>query len=116
MPSLADPGTRWAVKNGWLPRDATGLWVVNSTGCVTVGGRVYAVAVLSDGHASMTEGWPGWSTRRGGGAARFQGPRRKHPQGRGELRDQPPTSPHPALAGCRCAHPCRPKRCTVSGP
>ncbi|MGW0075080.1 serine hydrolase [Streptomyces cellulosae] len=56
VPSLADPGTRWAVKNGWLPRDATGLWVVNSTGCVTVGGRVYAVAVLSDGHASMTEG------------------------------------------------------------
>ncbi|MDN3288364.1 serine hydrolase [Streptomyces thermocarboxydus] len=56
VPALADPGTRWAVKNGWLPRDATGLWVVNSTGCVTVGGRVYAVAVLSDGHASMTEG------------------------------------------------------------
>ncbi|CAL9287829.1 serine hydrolase [Streptomyces erythrogriseus] len=56
VPALADPGTRWAVKNGWLPRDATGLWVVNSTGCVTVGGRVYTVAVLSDGHASMAEG------------------------------------------------------------
>ncbi|MFI1960970.1 serine hydrolase [Streptomyces althioticus] len=25
VPALADPGTRWAVKNGWLPRDATGL-------------------------------------------------------------------------------------------
>ncbi|MGM7445995.1 serine hydrolase [Streptomyces tunisiensis] len=56
VPALADPGTRWAVKNGWLPRDATGLWVVNSTGCVTVGGRVYMVAVLSDGNASMAEG------------------------------------------------------------
>ncbi|MGA5316002.1 serine hydrolase [Streptomyces pseudogriseolus] len=56
VPTLADPGTRWAVKNGWLPRDATGLWVVNSTGCVTAGGRVYAVAVLSDGHASMADG------------------------------------------------------------
>ncbi|WP_431992880.1 serine hydrolase [Streptomyces albogriseolus] len=56
VPALADPGTRWAVKNGWLPRDATGLWVVNSTGCVTAAGRAYAVAVLSDGHASMAEG------------------------------------------------------------
>ncbi|MBT3164976.1 serine hydrolase [Streptomyces sp. Vc74B-19] len=56
VPALADPGTGWAVKNGWLPRDATGLWVVNSTGCVTAGGRVCAVAVLSDGHASMAEG------------------------------------------------------------
>ncbi|MGQ5227286.1 serine hydrolase [Streptomyces sp. MN3] len=56
VPALADPGTRWAVKNGWLPRDATGLWVVNSTGCVTVSGRAYAVAVLSDGHASMADG------------------------------------------------------------
>ncbi|MFF8585927.1 serine hydrolase [Streptomyces althioticus] len=56
VPALADPGTRWAVKNGWLPRDATGLWVVNSTGYVTSGGRAYAVAVLSDGHASMAEG------------------------------------------------------------
>ncbi|MET8894374.1 serine hydrolase [Streptomyces albogriseolus] len=56
VPALADPGTRWTVKNGWLPRDATGLWVVNSTGCVTAGGRAYAVAVLSDGHASMAEG------------------------------------------------------------
>ncbi|MFZ4155927.1 serine hydrolase [Streptomyces pseudogriseolus] len=56
VPALADPGTRWAVKNGWLPRDATGLWVVNSTGCVTAGGRVYAVGVLSDGHASRADG------------------------------------------------------------
>ncbi|MFI0506697.1 serine hydrolase [Streptomyces albogriseolus] len=56
VPASAGPGTRWAVKNGWLPRDATGLWVVNSTGYVTAGGRAYAVAVLSDGHASMAEG------------------------------------------------------------
>ncbi|CAL9386622.1 hypothetical protein SUDANB21_01179 [Streptomyces sp. enrichment culture] len=81
------------MKNGWLPRDATGLWVVNSTGCVTVGGRVYAVAVLSDGHASMTEG-----VARVEHAAReavrraFKGRGGSTPQGRGELRDQPPTS------------------------
>ncbi|MET8494496.1 serine hydrolase [Streptomyces cellulosae] len=93
VPSLADPGTRWAVKNGWLPRDATGLWVVNSTGCVTVGGRVYAVAVLSDGHASMTEG-----VARVEHAAReavrraFKGRGGSTPQGRAELRDRPPTS------------------------
>lgn len=56
VPALADPDTRWGVKNGWLPRDATGLWVVNSTGWVTAGGRAYAVAVLSDGHATLAEG------------------------------------------------------------
>ncbi|MFJ6857606.1 serine hydrolase [Streptomyces werraensis] len=109
VPTLADPGTRWAVKNGWLPRDATGLWVVNSTGCVTVGGRVYAVAVLSDGHASMAEGVARVeeaardAVRRCGGAAaptraapatnaRSQGGGSSAPQGRGELRDQPRTA------------------------
>ncbi|MEU4346428.1 serine hydrolase [Streptomyces sp. NPDC023838] len=49
-------GTGRAVKNGWLPRSATGLWVVNSTGSVTAGGRTFLVAVLSDGHDSMEAG------------------------------------------------------------
>ncbi len=44
------------LKNGWLPRSATGLWVVNSVGRVTADGREYLVAVLSDGHASLEEG------------------------------------------------------------
>ncbi|MFC8278380.1 serine hydrolase [Streptomyces sp. NPDC057271] len=49
-------GADGAVKNGWLPRDATGLWVVNSVGRVTAGGRVYLVAVVSDGHATKDAG------------------------------------------------------------
>ncbi|MFG2146565.1 serine hydrolase [Streptomyces sp. NPDC048696] len=50
-------GTAWALKNGWLPRTATGLWVVNSIGRVTApDGRVCLVAVLSDGHATKEAG------------------------------------------------------------
>ncbi|GGX27264.1 hypothetical protein GCM10010297_55980 [Streptomyces malachitofuscus] len=56
VPAVADTGTAWAVKNGWLPRDATGLWVVNSMGCVTVGGRAYLVSALSDGNVSRERG------------------------------------------------------------
>ncbi|MGW5972880.1 serine hydrolase [Streptomyces sp. NPDC055186] len=49
-------GSAWAVKNGWVPRDATGLWAVNSVGRVTVDGRDLLVAVLSDGNATMARG------------------------------------------------------------
>ncbi|CAM5593155.1 serine hydrolase [Streptomyces pilosus] len=56
VPSVADDGTGWAVKNGWLPRDATGLWVVNSVGRVTAGGRAYLVAALSDGNPTKERG------------------------------------------------------------
>src|SRR5690606_42060116 len=55
VPVVAD-GSAWAVKNGWMPRDATGLWVVHSFGRVTSGGRDCLLAVLSDGHATMAEG------------------------------------------------------------
>ncbi|MEV6131093.1 serine hydrolase [Streptomyces violaceusniger] len=48
------PGTR--LKNGWMPRDATGLWVVNSIGEVTADGRAYLVAVLSEGSADLDSG------------------------------------------------------------
>ncbi|NSC20686.1 serine hydrolase [Streptomyces albus subsp. chlorinus] len=44
------------VKNGWLPRTATGLWVINSVGRVTVDGRAWLLAVLSDGHATREAG------------------------------------------------------------
>ncbi|MFJ8637068.1 serine hydrolase [Streptomyces sp. NPDC093568] len=55
--SAADPqGSRWALKNGWLQRSRTGLWVINSIGQVTVHGRRYLVSVLSRGHASMQSG------------------------------------------------------------
>ncbi|MBO8190698.1 serine hydrolase [Streptomyces oryzae] len=49
-------GAPGEVKNGWLPRTATGLWVINSVGRVTAAGRPWLLAVLSDGHASAQEG------------------------------------------------------------
>ncbi|WP_338146518.1 serine hydrolase [Streptomyces boncukensis] len=44
------------LKNGWMPRAATGLWVVHSAGRVTARGRPYLLAVLSDGHPGRDEG------------------------------------------------------------
>jgi hypothetical protein len=46
----------FALKNGWLPRTATGLWDINSVGRVAVGGREYLVAVLSDGNSTKATG------------------------------------------------------------
>ncbi|MFE5818524.1 serine hydrolase [Streptomyces sp. NPDC056479] len=54
--SAAADGSAWALKNGWLPRTATGLWDINSVGRVTVGGRDCLVAVLSDGNATQAKG------------------------------------------------------------
>ncbi|MFD6288076.1 hypothetical protein [Streptomyces sp. NPDC060205] len=53
--SAAGP-TGFALKNGWLPRTATGLWDINSIGRVEVDGRAYLVAVLSDGNSTKAEG------------------------------------------------------------
>ncbi|WP_333773742.1 serine hydrolase [Streptomyces sp. IBSBF 3136] len=52
--AAADPGA--ALKNGWLQRDTTGLWDVNSVGRITTGGHHCLVAVLSDGSTSMKDG------------------------------------------------------------
>ncbi|MFF2523367.1 serine hydrolase [Streptomyces liangshanensis] len=49
-------GRAVGLKNGWLPRSATGLWDVNSIGEVTVDGHAYLVAVVSKGHVSMAKG------------------------------------------------------------
>ncbi|MFE0952362.1 serine hydrolase [Streptomyces mutabilis] len=49
-------GSAWALKNGWLRRSTTGLWVVNSIGRVTAGGRDRLVAVVSRGSAAQAEG------------------------------------------------------------
>ncbi|MGP4052739.1 serine hydrolase [Streptomyces sp. 2A115] len=51
-------GGEFALKNGWLPRTATGLWDVNSIGRVSVGvdGREYLVAVLSHGNSTKVKG------------------------------------------------------------
>ncbi|KUO15838.1 serine hydrolase [Streptomyces dysideae] len=54
--SAAADGAEWALKNGWLPRTATGLWDINSIGRVTVGGHDCLVAVLSDGNPTKTGG------------------------------------------------------------
>ncbi|MFJ5839431.1 serine hydrolase [Streptomyces shenzhenensis] len=54
--SAAADGSGWALKNGWLARSTTGLWVVNSVGRVTVDGAGYLVAVLSQGTASQARG------------------------------------------------------------
>ncbi|MFE1799554.1 serine hydrolase [Streptomyces sp. NPDC059517] len=53
--SAAGP-TGFALKNGWLPRTATGLWDINSVGRVVVDGRAYLVAVLSDGNSTKAGG------------------------------------------------------------
>lgn len=47
-------GVPCALKNGWLPRTATGLWVVNSIGCAGADGLL--IAVLSDGQPDRTSG------------------------------------------------------------
>ncbi|MFJ9870000.1 serine hydrolase [Streptomyces sp. NPDC101165] len=52
----AAAGSGWALKNGWLQRNTTGLWDVNSVGRITTGGHHYLVAVLSDGNTSMKDG------------------------------------------------------------
>ncbi|MFB6552289.1 hypothetical protein [Streptomyces sp. NPDC056405] len=49
-------GSGWALKNGWLRRSTTGLWVVNSIGRVTSGGHDRLVAVVSRGSATQAEG------------------------------------------------------------
>lgn len=45
-----------ALKNGWVPLSATGLWVINSVGRVTAGDRDFLVAVLSGGHPTKDAG------------------------------------------------------------
>ncbi|MEU7471983.1 serine hydrolase [Streptomyces sp. NPDC044984] len=54
--SAAADGAAWALKNGWLRRSTTGLWVVNSIGRVTAGGHDYLVAALSQGNATQERG------------------------------------------------------------
>jgi beta-lactamase class A len=54
--AAGSPGSRWALKNGWIQRNTTGLWVINSTGQITVHGRRYLLCVLSSGNPSMESG------------------------------------------------------------
>jgi len=52
--AAADPGTRFMVKNGWLPNPS--LWEINSIGEVTSDGQRMLIAVLSDDNASEDSG------------------------------------------------------------
>ncbi|MFJ8200487.1 serine hydrolase [Streptomyces sp. NPDC096152] len=54
--SAAADGSAWALKNGWLPRSATGLWVVHSVGRVTAAGGTRLVAALSHGNTTKEQG------------------------------------------------------------
>ena len=54
--SAAASGSDYAVKNGWLPRSATGLWVINSIGRVERNGQELLIAVVSDGNLSESSG------------------------------------------------------------
>jgi hypothetical protein len=54
--AAADSASVCALKNGWLPRSATGLWDINSVGRVSAGGKRYLVSVLSDGNPTKEAG------------------------------------------------------------
>jgi beta-lactamase class A len=54
--SAGPASPQFALKNGWLPRSQTGLWVINSIGRVTVDGHAYLVAALSQGNSTRAKG------------------------------------------------------------
>jgi hypothetical protein len=54
VPAAADSGTRYLVKDGWLPNPT--LWSINSIGEVDHGGHQMLVAVLSDDNSSEASG------------------------------------------------------------
>src|SRR5262249_43354580 len=49
-------GARVALKDGWVP-GPDGLWAVNSSGIVVVGGETYVVAVYSQHLEALETGW-----------------------------------------------------------
>lgn len=56
VPVVADPGTTYAVKNGWLDLQSGRDWVVNSIGIVTYKGDTLLIATLSMNGHSMESG------------------------------------------------------------
>jgi Beta-lactamase enzyme family len=54
VPAAADPGTRFMVKNGWLPNPT--LWEINSIGEIVHEHQRLLIAVLSDDNASENSG------------------------------------------------------------
>jgi hypothetical protein len=54
--AAASPGTRPAVKNGWLPAGPQGTWVIDSIGVISHAGHQLAIVILSDGQPSQPAG------------------------------------------------------------
>ncbi len=54
--AAASRGTQPAVKNGWMPDGAEGLWDINSIGVISHHGQRLLVAVLSSGQPSQQAG------------------------------------------------------------
>ncbi|MGZ3681814.1 MAG: serine hydrolase, partial [Ktedonobacterales bacterium] len=52
----APQGASVALKDGWVPAP-DGLWAMNSSGIVTVGGETYIIAVYTQHQGSLDDGW-----------------------------------------------------------
>ena len=125
VPSLADPGTRWGREERLAATGRDGPVGGEQHG-VRDGGRARVRGGGAVGRPRVDDGGggPGGARGEGGGAARFQGPRRKHPSGaRGTAR--PATDvPAPGVGGMPLRPPVPPRhdcpqpgrRCTVSRP
>jgi hypothetical protein len=56
VPAGAPRSVQVHVKNGWLPYPPNGPWEINSVGAFTSAHRVYLIAILTYGNASMGYG------------------------------------------------------------
>lgn len=54
--STAPKGASYWMKDGWVPAP-NGLWAMNSSGIVTLGGETYIIAVYSQNKPSLDDGW-----------------------------------------------------------
>ncbi|HKS70276.1 MAG TPA: serine hydrolase, partial [Ktedonobacterales bacterium] len=54
--STAPRGASYWMKDGWVPA-SNGLWAMNSSGIVTLGGETYIIAVYSQNKGSLDDGW-----------------------------------------------------------
>lgn len=56
IPVVADSGTSFAVKNGWLNLDGDSDWAVNSVGIVTYHGQTVLIAALTQNNDTVYSG------------------------------------------------------------
>jgi beta-lactamase class A len=52
----APQGASVALKDGWVP-GPDGLWAMNSSGIITLGGETYIIAVYTQHYGSLDDGW-----------------------------------------------------------